>query len=112
MKRKSLLAESSELMSRMMLLAAAGPCDEWPQPNADFNLKNFNISKVKKWNYTTTTMFGTIELPPELNLGDGDIVDSRITIELFDALPDGHLVVSDEATLTVRDGKNLFVIKK
>lgn len=98
--------------SDTMLLAAAGLCDGWPQPNADFNLKKFKITNFKARNYTSTTMFGTIELPPELNLGDGDTVGSRITIELFNALPDRHLVVSDEATLTVRDGKHLFIIKK
>jgi hypothetical protein len=88
-------------------------CNEWPVPNADFSLNDFRITKFKNWNYTITSMLGTIELPPELNLGDGDTVDARITIELFGALDGGDdLIASSEATLSVRDGKYRFVIKK
>jgi len=96
-----------------MLLAVAGPCKEaWPQPNTNFNLRRFNITKSKKINRTTTGMFGTIDLP-DLNLYDGDTVESRITVELFGALPNGsNLVMSEEATLTVRDRRNILMIRK
>lgn len=57
-------------------------------------------------------MFGTIDLP-DLNLYDGDTVESRITVELFGALPNGsNLVMSEEATLTVRDRRNILMIRK
>ena len=96
-----------------MLLAVAGPCKEaWPQPNTNINLGRFNITKFKRINRTITGMFGTIDLP-DLNLYDGDTVESRITVELFGALPNGSdLVMSEEATLTVRDRRNILMIRK
>ncbi len=65
----------------------------------------------KNKNRTWTNMFGTIDLP-ELTLHDGDQVESRITIELFDALEGGDLVISEEAKLKVKERPNLLVIRK
>ena len=93
-----------------MLMTAAGPCAEWPEPNAEFHLHKFNITKSKKWDWTTTSMFGTIDLP-ELNLDE--TVESRITVELFGVLPDeGDLVLMDESTLKVKDRRRTLVIEK
>lgn len=79
-------------------------------PQVDFDLKKFTILKFKKCNKTTTWISGTIDLP-DLELED--TVNGRVTIELFNVLPDDrHLIISDEATLKVIDGRNVLIIKK
>ena len=94
----------------IMLLAVAG----WPEPTAGFNLTNFIITQNKRRNRTHTAMFGVIELDQyEFNLGNLAEVDSRITIQLFDALEGGRdLVIWEKPKLSVIDGRNILVIRK
>ena len=49
---------------------------------------------------------------PELPLNNDDTVEARITIELFGAIDEEDLVLSDVITLTVRDWKRRFTIQK
>jgi len=57
-------------------------------------------------------MFGTIDLP-DLTVGDGETVESRVTIELFGVLADGgDLIISDDPTLKVKDHKRILMIRK
>jgi len=96
-----------------MLIAVAGPCAVWPEPNTDFNLKKFKMKKNKngkREGKTNTKISGSIDLP-ELDVVDGDTVEARITIELFDAIP-GGLVMSEEVKLNVKDRKGSLELKK
>jgi hypothetical protein len=93
-----------------MLLAVAGPYQGWPQPNGTLSITNFKIIQSKKTGATTTSISGSIALP-ELSLGDK--VQSRVTIELFDALSGGgDCVLSEEVTLSVSDKPKNLVISK
>ena len=96
--------------SHTILLGAAGPCEEWPQPNGDLVMENFRITHYKRDDVTRTRMSGFLALP-DVSLGDS--VECRVTIELFDALlGGGDCVLSEEAMLNVKDGKWRLVISK
>jgi hypothetical protein len=91
-----------------MLLAVAGQCAGWPQPNGLLALEKFKIVQKEKAGVTTTSMSGTATLP-ELSLGSA--VQTRITIELFDVLGGcGDCVLSEEMTLPVTRSRNKLVI--
>ena len=95
-----------------MILAASGQCAGWPNPNADFDVNSFRITKNKRSGSTTTQISGIINLPA-LGLVNGDTVNSRITIELFGSLPGGgDLVVSEEAVLNVTETNKTLDIRK
>ena len=95
-----------------MLLAVAGEGTTWPTPNANLDVSSFRITKTKRTGITTTSMSGTIDLP-ELGLANGDTVRSRITIELFGSLAGGDdLVMSEEATLKVKETNKTLDIRK
>jgi len=96
--------------SDTMLLAVAGQCDGWPNPNGDLSLNIFNITQIKKNKAATTLMSGKVTLP-SLNLAK--TIQGRVTIELFDALlGGGDCVLSDELSLKVWDGNKFLVIGK
>lgn len=91
-----------------MLLAVAG----WPQSNTGFALEEFKIAESKKTGNTTLSIGGAIDLP-ELGISDGDVVESRTTVELFGVLPDGgDLIVSGKADLQVKIKRNSLIISK
>lgn len=85
-----------------------------PEPlELELDLTEFFITKHKRTGLTTTAIFGFIDDFPDLFVGDGDPVQCRITIELFDVLEDGgNLVISNESELTVNDRARFFVIRK
>jgi hypothetical protein len=91
-----------------MLLAAAGQCDEWPNPNGALTVESFKIVQNKKSGVTTTSMSGNATLPA---IFPKSKVRSRITIELFDVLSRGRdCVLSEEMTLHVTEAGNKLVI--
>lgn len=93
-----------------MLLAVAGQGTGWPNPNGVLSVTNFRIAKNIKEDVTTTSMSGDIILP-ELTLGN--TVQSRITVELFNALVGGgDCVLSEELTLDVRERGRFLIIGK
>jgi hypothetical protein len=66
----------------------------------------------KRSGKTTTEMLGTINLP-ELDVTNGGTVESRITIELFGALPGGgNLIMSQDVSLTVTETPKTLDIRK
>ena len=86
--------------------------DVAPPPDANLDVNSFRITKTMRTGTTTTSMSGTIDLP-ELGLVNGDTVRSRITIELFGSLVDGgDLVMSEEATLNVKETNKTLDIRK
>lgn len=86
------------------------PCAGCPEPNVDLNIKKLKIKEGK--NDAKLKVDGSINLP-ELGISDGDIVDSRITLELFGVLLDGSdLVISSEDTLEVKYKKHLEIKKQ
>jgi len=94
-----------------MLLAAAGQ-GTWPNPNTNIDVSKFKMTKDKRTGITTTSMHGTIDLPA-LSLVNGNTVNSRMTIELFGALPGGvDLIMSEDTILKVRDTKKELTISK
>lgn len=93
-----------------MLLAVAD--DPEPQPNADLSLSRFQIRRIKGWwgSRSSIIMSGGINLP---DFDCGDSVESRITIELFDAHANGgDVVIRDEATFRVQERPYLLTIMK
>jgi hypothetical protein len=91
-----------------MLVAAAGQCDEWPNPNGALTVESFKIVQNKKSGVTTTSMSGNATLPA---IFPKSKVRSRITIELFDVLSRGRdCVLSEEMTLHVTEAGNKLVI--
>jgi len=97
--------------NRVPLDQATGPPggEVCPQPNADLNTKKLEIKERK--HDVKLKIDGSMDLP-ELDVSDGDIVESRITVELFGVLPDGSdLVISSDDTLEVKYKKH-FKIKK
>jgi|GEM_PF-3905938 len=92
------------------ILAAAGHCDQWPQPNAAFRIKKLKLKKNKGKNKKDAMVIGDVEIP-DLNVENGDTVPARVTIELFNALPSGEDVVfSDEANLKVKKCKKRLML--
>jgi hypothetical protein len=96
--------------SDTMLLAVAGPVaipePEPVEPNAKLFLHHFNISQFDRWDKKTAGFYGAIEMPEDLqdlNLEKGDVVDARVTIELFDVPQEGEtFTASGEAQLKVK----------
>jgi hypothetical protein len=83
-----------------------------PPVEIGLDLRRFKIRKNKLTGRTVLRLKGLPELPP-LDVGDGDEVDARITIELFDIFQDGgDLVIKDERALRVRETEDVFVIRK
>lgn len=92
----------------MMLLAVAGQCTGWPNPNALLSTERFKIVQNERSGIARTTILGYATLP-EIILGN--TVHSRITIELFHVLDGGgDCVFSEEMTLPVKErGKRLVI---
>jgi hypothetical protein len=96
-----------------MLLAVAGACEgPLPYPATDLNLEKFKLKTNKKSGDTVTSMKAGITNLPELSLNNDDIVESRITIELFGALDGDDLVLSDTIELYVKDLKSSLSLQK
>jgi len=90
-----------------MLLAVAGACEgPVPYPNADLGLTKFKIKNNKKSGVTVASMKAEITNLPELTLDNDGTVEARITIELFGAIDEGDLVLSNTIELGVKDLKN------
>lgn len=96
-----------------LLVMTLEPPEPPPVP-IDLDLTEFFIKKDKKTGTTTTAMFGLfIQDLPELVVSDGDSVQCRITIELFDVLEnEGDVVISNDSELTVNEHGKFFVIRK
>jgi hypothetical protein len=93
-----------------MLLAVSGPT---PTPNTNLDLTSLRVTTNKRSGQTSTEILGTIIDFPQLNVTNGSTVQSRITIVLFGVLEVGaDLVVSEEATLTVKETKKTLDISK
>jgi hypothetical protein len=94
-----------------LLLAVAEKCDTPPQPDALLDVKRFKIRKYKRWNWTTASLFATIELPPRLDDFHGKWINSEITIKL--KFPNGKdLLLYDTNELKVKNYKRRLHIYK
>lgn len=83
----------------------------YARPNVDFKVSDFSIIKNKKSQRTTSSISGTIVGFPTLTFA-GPIVNSRITIELADALGEGaDLVMSAEVPLNVTNVGETFMLR-
>ena len=103
------VTDDDELTDTNTMLLAAGPCQGWPEPNADLNIKKLETKEGK--NDAKLKVDGSIALL-ELSVSDGDIVESRTTIEIFGILIDGgDFVISSEDTLEVKYKKYLEIKK-
>ena len=93
-----------------MILAVAGQGTGWPNPNGLLSTTSFKIVKHAKKGGTTTTMAGAVILP---DISLTETVQSRVTIELFDAMVGGgDCVLSEEMTLNVKERGSRLIISK
>jgi hypothetical protein len=105
--------------SDTMLLAVAGPVPvpklEPVEPDAEISLHHFNISQFGRWDKKAVGFHGAIEMPEDLqdlNLDKGDVVDARVTIELFDLPEEGEtFIASGEALLKVKKWRNTLLLE-
>lgn len=107
------------LSSDTMLLAVVGPVaapePEPVEPNAKISLHQFNITQFDRWDKKTAGFYGTIDMPKDLqdlNLNKGDVVDARVTIELFDVPQEGEtFIVSGDAQLKVKKWRKTLYLE-
>jgi len=97
-------AESSD----SMLLAVVGPVAEPAavEPHAEISFKNLHIAQFDRWDKKAVGFYGTMDMPEDLqdfNLNKGDVVDAKVTLELFDVPNEGDtLTASGETQLVVK----------
>jgi hypothetical protein len=84
-----------------------------PTVEIGLDLKTFIIGTHKPTDRTYTKMFGEVMDLPELNLGHGDTVEVKITIEVPGVVEGNRdLVISGVNTLDVRDWRRWYLITK
>ncbi len=109
--------ESGAESSDSMLLAVAGPvvAPAAVEPNAEISFKNLHIAQFDRWDKKTAGFHGAIDMPEDLqdlNLSKGDVVDARVTIELFDVPQEGEtFMASGEAQLKVKKWRKALYLE-
>jgi hypothetical protein len=100
--------ESGAESSDSMLLAVVGPVASPAsvEPVAEISFKNLHIAQFDRWDKKAVGFYGAIDMPEDLqdlNLDKGDVVDARVTLELFDVPNEGDtLTASGETQLVVK----------